>query len=82
MNSYITWIIWKHIFNVAKIDPALTLLHMPDGHLKEEELQHPQAKEIGCSEDYDAWRDGEVNPKPAEFPGTLRTVGKIACPAA
>lgn len=61
--------------HIAKIDPALTLLHMPDGHLKEEELQHPQAKEIGCSEDYDAWRDGEVNPKPAEFPGTLRTVG-------
>ena len=55
---------------------------MPDGHLKEEELQHPQAKEIGCSEDYDAWRDGEVNPKPAEFPGTLRTVGRIACPVA
>lgn len=61
--------------HLNKINPNLTLLHLPDGHLKEEYLQHPQAKEIGCSEDYNAWKDGEVNPKPAEFPGTLRTVG-------
>lgn len=68
--------------HLSKIDPNLTLLHLPDGHLKEEYLQDPQAKEIGCSEDYNAWEDGEVNKKPDCFPGTLRTVGKIACPAA
>lgn len=51
------------------------LLHVADGRLEEKYLKDPQAQEIGCSEDYNAWLEGDVNPKPKSFSSNLRSVG-------
>lgn len=39
------------------------------------ELQHPMAKVFGCDPDFNAWKDGAVNPRPACAEANLRTAG-------
>jgi hypothetical protein len=36
----------------------------PNGSFKEDQLDHPEAKESGCTPDFSAWLDGEINEKP------------------
>jgi len=39
------------------------------------ELAHPAALEFGCDPDFNAWDDGEMNPKPKADDETLRSCG-------
>jgi hypothetical protein len=39
------------------------------------ELAHPMAQEFGCDPDYNAWKNGEINPRPRAKDKTLRSCG-------
>lgn len=39
------------------------------------QLLHPKALEFGCDPDYNAWKNGERNPRPSAVDETLRTCG-------
>ena len=41
----------------------------------ESELWHPASREFGCEPDYNAWRNGAVNPRPKARNVNLRTCG-------
>ena len=41
----------------------------------EHELSHPAAMVFGCDPDFDAWRNGAVNPKPKANDWRLRSCG-------
>lgn len=45
------------------------------GNLEDDELLDPEASQIGCSSDFNAWRDGDINEKPEVFPGNMRSAG-------
>lgn len=45
----------------------------PTVEFKKEDLWHPQAQELGCEPDYNAWND-KINPRP-NAPETLRSAG-------
>jgi hypothetical protein len=41
----------------------------------EQELWHPNALEFGCDPDFNAWRDGDRNPRPKAADPKLRSCG-------
>lgn len=41
----------------------------------ESELENPAAKVFGCEPDFNAWKDGAVNPRPTSAHAALRTCG-------
>jgi hypothetical protein len=48
-----------------------------------EELNTPQAQEMGCEPDYNAWKDGAMNTKPDATKTNLRSCGghvAVSCP--
>lgn len=47
----------------------------PSAFFPETELSHPAAKVFGCEPDFNAWKDGAVNPRPTSNLATLRTCG-------
>lgn len=53
----------------------LRLICCATASLPDEQLLDPEANQIGCDSDYNAWKDAEINDKPDKFPGTLRTTG-------
>ena len=52
---------------------GLDLSIVPSMEFTEEQLDHPQAQELGCEPDYNAWT-GEMNPRPFA-PPSLRSAG-------
>lgn len=44
-------------------------------YFPEEELAHPAAKVFGCEPDFNAWKEGAVNPRPETKEVSLRTCG-------
>lgn len=48
--------------------------HIPSAIFPDEELQHPQAQEFGCTPDYNCWT-GEKNPQPQAIDHNLRSFG-------
>jgi len=64
-------------YTVDFIEGLIYILHLkphivPSCHFKEDQLLHPMAKAFGCTPDYCAWNDGEMNDSP-EPPESLRT---------
>jgi len=54
---------------------GLTLTCCPSAELEDDQLTHPEALESGCEPSYNAWLNGEMNPK-CSFDGSkLRTCG-------
>ncbi len=41
----------------------------------EKELMHPDALVFGCDPDFNAWKDGKINPRPKAADKSLRTCG-------
>jgi hypothetical protein len=63
---------------VKSIIPKETLLRaVPSARFDRSELEHDEAKEIGCQPDFDAWSGGEPNVPPTEEfeADTLRSCG-------
>ncbi len=56
-------------------DKNLRLTCCASAVVPDEQLLDPEANQIGCDSDYNAWKDGEINDKPDKFPGGLRTTG-------
>lgn len=65
----------KYIQETYIKDKDLQLVCCASAVLPDEQLLDPDANQIGCDADYDAWKDGEINEKPDKFPGGLRTTG-------
>jgi Phage phiEco32-like COOH.NH2 ligase-type 2 len=53
----------------------LELVCCPTAEFEEDQLQDDEAKAIGCSADYNAWLDGQMNEKPCSFPSGIRSCG-------
>jgi hypothetical protein len=53
----------------------LDLVCCASGDVPESEMQSKEAKELGCSSDFNAWKDGEINPKPKAKNKNFRTCG-------
>lgn len=71
----------KNIDNVLKYlqeevaQHALTFSNVSAVSFPMDQLMHPAALEFGCDPDYDAWKDGAVNPRPKAEDKNLRTCG-------
>lgn len=60
-------------------EQGLILVCCPSSEIDEDQLQHPEALESGCSPSFNAWLDGEMN-ESCGFDGSrLRTCGKNVC---
>ena len=53
----------------------LTLSPISAAYFPASELAHPGAFEFGCEPDFNAWKDGQRNPKPQAADRTLRSCG-------
>ena len=45
-------------------DKDLKLVCCATAELEEDQLKDPEANQIGCDSDYNAWDDGDINEKP------------------
>lgn len=65
------------LFQIKKIlpSPTLELRIQSSAFMPAEELLHPQADEFGCTPDFCAWRNGEVNERPEPPTNGLRSAG-------
>ncbi len=66
------------IKNYAKdhcLDKGQKLMCCATAEFDADQLLDPEASQIGCSADYNAWRDGDINEKPDSFPGAMRSTG-------
>lgn len=57
-------------------EQGLDLVCCATRELEEDQLDHPEAKVGGCEESYNAWLEGEMNPKPQLGETNLRSCGK------
>lgn len=64
-----------YIQNSFAKSKGLKLVCCPTAILEPDQLQDDEAKLIGCSVDYNAWKDGEVNDKPSFDDTGLRSAG-------
>lgn len=65
----------KNYIETSFLKDGQKLVCCASEELSDNELLDPQANQIGCDADYNAWKDGEINEKPETFPGNLRTTG-------
>jgi hypothetical protein len=65
----------EYIYNKFAHKYDLKLVCCPTACLEEDQLKHDEARQIGCSADYNAWKDGEVNEKPSYDDSGLRCCG-------
>jgi len=63
-----------HLEQKAK-DLNVRLSITPSARFGWPDLQHPNAQQFGCDPDFNAWRNGEENPKPKCDDPLLRTAG-------
>lgn len=54
---------------------GLELCIQPSAVFDNDQLAHPSAQEFGCEPDFNAWKDGEINPKPRAANPNLRSAG-------
>lgn len=54
---------------------GLKFSQLSSASFPETQLMHPLAQVFGCDPDYNAWKNGERNPKPSADDKTLRTCG-------
>ncbi len=64
----------KHIKD-SFLKKGQKLLCCATAEFEAEQLLDPEASQIGCSADYNAWKDGDINEKPETFPGAMRSTG-------
>lgn len=60
-----------------KIPDNLQIECCPSAVFEKDELKHPKAILFGCEPDFNAWRGGEINPKPVPIGGTRSCGGHI-----
>ena len=53
----------------------LELVCCASAELEDDQLLDPEAHEIGCDPDFNAWDNGNINEKPASFASGLRSCG-------
>jgi hypothetical protein len=53
----------------------LHLINKASAVFDESQLWHPLSREFGCDPDFDAWKNGEKNPKPSSANKYLRSCG-------
>lgn len=64
------------LFQLGRIlPPSLEIKIATSTFMPSEELLHPKAIEFGCTPDFNAWIDGEMNDKPLTPDDGLRTSG-------
>lgn len=51
------------------------IVNLASASFPKEELNHPKAQEFGCDPDFNAWKNGQENKKPACKDKTFRTAG-------
>ena len=56
-------------------DLGLKLSDVSAVSFDQDQLQTPASQEFGCEPDFNAWADGEVNPRPSAKDKSLRTCG-------
>lgn len=59
---------------VTAVNPHYTICCKASAMIDDDQLDSPEAKEFGCSPDYNAWTE-DVNPKPQGESTNLRTTG-------
>lgn len=79
-NNVVDWVgnINQTLEDIHTIIPEyFTLKAVPSAHFPKQQLQHPEAQEIACSPDFNAWNGGIIeNPIPQGFAeNTLRSFG-------
>lgn len=60
---------------IDTMDDRLCSAFIPCHRMDEQYLQTENAQTLGCEPDYDAWRNGAVNPRPSGKSTNLRTAG-------
>jgi phiEco32-like amidoligase-type 2 protein len=71
--SSVTWALDELKAEVAKF--KLSLCVSAAELFPPSQLRHPRSQIFGCDPDYNAWKNGEVNPKPKANAVTLRAAG-------
>ena len=64
---------FKHLFD--SLPKEVLVCIAPSVIFADCELEHPEAQEFGCDPDFNAWHNGEKNPKPCAINSNLRTAG-------
>lgn len=54
---------------------GLEIAIIPSAQFSKEQLSTPAAQQFGCEPDYNAWRNGEQNPRPKSSDQSLRSAG-------
>lgn len=60
---------------VQEVNPDLDILCSAGEVFDDDQLQEPEAFEIGCEPDFNAWKNGKRNPRPSSFTNGYRSVG-------
>lgn len=68
-------IVKNYIYDKFATREGLKLVCCPTALFTEDQLDNEEAKRIGCSADYNAWMDGEMNDKPCFDDTGLRSCG-------
>lgn len=68
-------IVKNYIYSKFATQQGLELVCCPTAKFTEDQLEDEEARQIGCSADYNAWKDGEVNDKPSFDDTGLRSCG-------
>lgn len=68
-------IVRNYIYGKFADKQGLDLVCCPTAEFEGDQLLDDEASQIGCSPDYNAWLDGEMNEKPCKFASNLRSCG-------
>lgn len=60
---------------IESLDDSLCTAYIPSARLADVYLNTPNAQLFGCEPDFNAWKDGEMNPPPSKSIANLRTAG-------
>lgn len=68
-------IVKNYVYEKFANKEGLKLICCPTAILSADQLNNEEARKIGCSADYNAWKDGEMNEKPNFDDTGLRSAG-------